>query len=246
MRQSSVLLVGADGYIGSNCPIQNVDKIDIKNNSDFLIMPIDARYKTIIFLAAAGAGVEQTVDDYLYNEKLYDRLDKWLAKYPHIHAIFASSAAIYGDSTRPSKESDYAAPMSLYGRSKLAGEFRIREYERHTVLRFGNVFGRMKGERGRGATEIFQAGGKTIYGDGTQVRDFVPIRLIWKVINAAVCQPLIWRGVTNVGTGQGVMLNDWYKRWNKAEPRYEEARLGDIYYSVLDNTKMTERLKLCK
>lgn len=246
MRQSNILLVGGSGYIGSNCPIQGVDKVDLKDGSDFLVMPIDARYTTIIFLAAAAASIEQTVDDYLYNEKLYDRLDKWIAKNPQTHVIFSSSAAIYGESTRPVKESDYAAPMSIYGRSKLAGEFRVREYDRHTVLRFGNVYGRLRGERGHGATEAFQDGGYIIYGDGFQIRDFVPIRLIWKVIDAAITHPVLFRGVTNVGTGRGTTINDWYKRWNKMEPRYELPRAGEINYSVLNNDKMEKRMKSCK
>lgn len=246
MRQSDVLLVGFDGYIGSNCTLENVKGIDIKSGNDFLEFPIQNGFRTIIFLAAAKADVTQTVDDYLYNEKLYDRLDEWIKEYPNMHIIFASSAAVYGETTRPSLESDYLAPLGLYGRSKLAGEFRIREYKRHTILRFGNVYGRLRGQRGHGVTELFMDGAKQIYGNGNQVRDFVPIRMIWKAIECAVNYPMLWRGVTNVGTKESTTINDWFKKWGKGEPEYVEARPMDIYFSTLDNTKMLERLKQCR
>lgn len=242
MQKSSVLLVGAEGYIGSNCTLQDVQKIDLKTGQDFLIYPINSHTKTIIFLAAAAPDVDQTIEDYLYNESLYDRLDEWLKEDPRIHVIFASSAAVYGDTTRPSRESDYLAPMNLYGRSKLAGEFRVREYERHTVLRFGNVYGQLHGQSGRGVTEIFMNGGEEIYGDGEQVRDFVSVKMIWKVIESAVYAPVRWRGVTNVGTGKSTTINKWFKKWGKGEPRYLPARALDINFSTLDNTKMLERL----
>lgn len=241
-QKSSVLLVGAEGYIGSNCTLQDAQNIDLKTGQDFLTYPIVSKIKTIIFLAAAAPDVDQTIADYLYNESLYDRLDRWLSVRPNIHVIFASSAAVYGETTRPSRENDYLAPLNLYGRSKLAGEFRVREYKYHTVLRFGNVYGTLTGQKGRGVTEIFAAGGNKIYGNGEQVRDFVPISMIWNAIEAAVNNRDKWQGVINVSTGISTTINDWFKEWGSGKAEYSPERQFDIQFSTLDNKKMLERL----
>lgn len=152
---------------------------------------------------------------------------------------------MYGDTTQPSKESDYLTPIGFYGRSKLAGEYRVREYMHHTVFRFGNVYGKLEGLEGRGVTEIFMNGGNKIYGDGSQVRDFVHMTYIWSAIMAAIEYPVIWRGVTNIGTGEGTTVNDWFKKFGEGEPEYLPARDVDVSYSVLDNTKMIRRLEAC-
>lgn len=246
MLMSNILLVGSEGYIGSNCPIKNIKKIDLKNGQDFLTYPIDNEIQTIIFLASAKPNINQTQEDYLYNEKLYDRLDQWVKNNNMVHVIFASSAAVYGNTIKPSKENDYLEPINIYGRSKLSGEYRIREYPRHTILRFGNVYGHMQGKSGNGVTEIFMNGGNKIYGDGTQIRDFVPIRIIWNVINSAINYPVQWRGVINVGTGKGKTINEWFKGWGHGEPEYAPFIDGDVLFSTLNNNKMLERLKLCR
>lgn len=241
-----VLVVGSEGYVGSNCTLDNFVGIDKKSGGDFLNVIPDRQYATIVFLAIAEVSITSSIEDYLYNESLYDALDAWLVAFPRTHVIFASSAAVYGESTRPVKESDYLAPLSLYGRSKLAGEFRVREYQRHTVLRFGNVYGKLKGQAGHGVTEAFQSGQRVIYGNGEQIRDFVEIGLIWRVIEAAINYPVIWRGVTNISTGEGVSINEWFEKWGMGVPSYALGRPLEIFNSVLDNTKMFRRLAECQ
>lgn len=238
---SDILLVGSDGYIGSNCPFE-CDTMDIKSGRDFTEKR-PKKYKTLIFLAAR---LKNTNPDFIYNEFLYIQLDKWLNRFPDTHVIYASSAAVYGEGIRPHKENELLVPVNLYGKSKLSGEFRVREYENHTVLRFGNVYDRMHGQDGHGVTELFKAGHKVIFGDGNQVRDFVPISMIWRVIECAVKYPKYWQGVFNISTSDPVTINDWYKRYGRGEPVYEPVREGDIYMSMLDNTKMKDRLALCQ
>ena len=62
---------------------------------------------------------------------------------------------------------------------------------------------------------------------------------------AAIEYPVIWRGVTNIGTGEGTTVNDWFKKFGEGEPEYLPARDVDVSYSVLDNTKMIRRLEAC-
>lgn len=241
MTRNKILLVGSEGYIGSNCPFP-ADRIDLKTNQDFL-EAYPKKYQTIIFLAAR---LGSSQEDYDYNESLYVQLDTWLEKYPETHVIYSSSAAVYGDSPDARLENEYPKPIALYGMSKLSGEFHVREYVNHTVLRFGNVYGKLTGQAGHGVTELFQRGERTIFGDGKQVRDFVHVARIWEVIELASKFPFPWQGVTNVSMARPVTINGWFNIHGTGKPRYTTPREGDIYVSILDNSKMLKRMALCK
>lgn len=236
-----ILIVGSDGYIGSNTPLV-ADGIDLKSGKDFLETEA-TRYDTIIFLAAQ---LEATPEAYAYNERLYNALNYWIINFNDTHVIYASSAAVYGESPTPHKENDYLVPLNLYGMSKLLGEYQVREYPRHTVFRFSNVYGKAQGLPGHGVTEAFEEGGNTIYGDGEQTRDFIHVNELWRYICLAVNHPDIWQGVFNLSTGESITINDWFKEHGKGEPVYEPAREGDIRYSALDNTKMLVKEELCR
>jgi nucleoside-diphosphate-sugar epimerase len=241
MSDNKVLLVGAAGYIGSNCPFP-VDKIDIKTGNDFFKL-IPMQYDVIIFLAAK---LDSSAQSYHYNMKLHQRLDKWMELYPETHVIYASSAAVYGEANYSHVESDMLDPINYYGRGKLAGEYHVREYDKHTVLRFGNVYGRMDGQDGHGVTEIFKAGGNDIYGTGQQIRDFVPVSKIWQVIELAIDYPSYWQGVFNVSLNKPTTINEWFKKHGTGKPDYHLAREGDIHTSMLNNAKMVNRMRQCQ
>lgn len=238
---SKILLVGSDGYIGSNCPF-SCDKADIKSGKDFLKMKPE-KYDVIIFLAAKLGNGQK---DLMYNEKLYAQLDYWVAQYPETHVIYASSAAVYGEGNLNWAEYNYPMPINGYGHSKLSGEYHVREYDLHTVLRFGNVYGKMEGREGNGVTEKFRSGSITIYGDGEQVRDFVPVETIWKVIDSAIKNYRYWRGVFNVSMSTPMTVNQWYELHGRGKPMHVAERPGDIRVSMLNNLKMKKAIQACK
>ncbi|MEC7179020.1 MAG: NAD-dependent epimerase/dehydratase family protein, partial [Candidatus Thermoplasmatota archaeon] len=98
--------------------------------------------------------------------------------------IFASSAAVYGDcETIPIPEDAPLIPQSPYAVSKIVGEELLRRSEIETCsLRFFNVYGPGQSSEGGYAAVIpafkkaISLGNEfTIFGDGTQVRDFVHV-----------------------------------------------------------------------
>lgn len=101
--------------------------------------------------------------------------------------VFASSAAIYGDTEMfPIREDHPQVPLSFYGESKLAGERYLELYHRnfgleYVVLRYANVYGQRQGNGGEGGVisiflkRLLRGEGLTIYGDGAQTRDFVNV-----------------------------------------------------------------------
>ena len=127
--------------------------------------------------------------------------------------VFASSAAVYGDVTEmPVPEDIRCAPVSPYGIDKLASELALDYYAvvhgvPATWLRFFNVFGPRQDPSSpySGVISIFSdraRAGKdlTIFGDGSQTRDFVYVGDVVSAIAAALRDGNS-RVVANVGTG---------------------------------------------
>ncbi|HJL97185.1 MAG TPA: GDP-mannose 4,6-dehydratase [Candidatus Poseidoniaceae archaeon] len=99
--------------------------------------------------------------------------------------ISASSAAVYGDSKQlPLSEADAGSCLSPYAESKWENERQIRAYRENGLnaiaLRFFNVYGPGQEASGGYASVIpkfirmmSDGDAPTIYGDGSQTRDFI-------------------------------------------------------------------------
>jgi UDP-glucose 4-epimerase len=127
--------------------------------------------------------------------------------------VFASSAAVYGDvATLPVGEDAPTRPVSPYGIDKLASEHALDYYAAvhgvlTTALRFFNVYGPRQDPSSpySGVISIFtdraRAGrALTLFGDGSQTRDFIYVGDVVRAIVAALGDGAN-RVVANVGTG---------------------------------------------
>jgi UDP-glucose 4-epimerase len=162
--------------------------------------------------------------------------------------VFSSTGgAIYGECERPALETDPRRPFSPYGTSKLCAEEYLATWNRlrgtgHLALRLGNVYGpRQEAGLEGGVVAIFlermARGEETlIFGDGLQSRDFVSVT---DVVAAMLAAPGHSDGVFNVGTGIATSVVDLHalcsrvSGWER-EPRFVDARAGEIQRSVLD------------
>ena len=172
--------------------------------------------------------------------------------------VYATSAAVYGDDpSLPKKESSPLSPQSPYALSKVMNELQADMYERifglSTVgLRFFNVYG--KGQSGnhpyasvipRWIERIKNKLPITIYGDGSQTRDFVHINDVVGAIYSALLSDAT--GVYNIASGEETPLNDLRKIIEGAYPKpievkNEPAREGDILRSVADISRARDAL----
>jgi UDP-glucose 4-epimerase len=162
--------------------------------------------------------------------------------------VFASTGgAIYGECDGPASEDAPRLPFSPYGTSKLAGEEYLALYNRlhggaHTSLRYGNVYGPRQDPHGEaGVVAIFLgrlARGErpTVFGDGTQTRDYVYVA---DVVEATLAASTYAAGVFNVGTGAETSVLELLEACKRAagvdaEPVFAPPRAGELQRSVLD------------
>ena len=169
--------------------------------------------------------------------------------------IFASSAAIYGDCDEiPIPESAPLTPQSPYAVSKIVGEELIKRSTIQTCsLRFFNVYGPGQSAEGGYAAVIpafkkaIQLGKECrIFGDGTQVRDFIHVYDLVKIILLSLESSNL-PSEMNVASGIGTSVLDLVQLLQElnpkmADPLFERGRPGDIHTSVADISRLKENL----
>jgi UDP-glucose 4-epimerase len=162
--------------------------------------------------------------------------------------VFASSGgAIYGrDAPIPSPEEVLPLPESPYGIAKYCAEQYIGLYNRlygtgHSIIRLANVYGPRQDAGGdAGVIPIFCAtalAGQdlTVYGDGTQTRDYAYVGdVVGAFLAAAADRPGIW----NIGTGLETSVLDLVRiiaalAGHPLRPKFRQARPGELQRSAL-------------
>jgi nucleoside-diphosphate-sugar epimerase len=174
--------------------------------------------------------------------------------------IFASSAAVYGESpVLPKEENMLPVPFSPYGASKLAGEELCRvfyaTYRLETVcLRFFNLYGPRQdaqGEYGGVVARFIHSllSGKvpTVHGDGKQSRDFTYVSDAVEAVRLACTAPKAEGEAFNIGTGSRVTVSGLLNLLGallerELTPTYVDPRAADIRHSLAEVTKAQEVL----
>ena len=163
--------------------------------------------------------------------------------------VFSSSAAIYGDSpVVPKVETMLPEPKSPDAVTKLDGEFYCRIFsEIHGLpsvcLRYFNVFGPRQDPKSQyaAAVPIFIARALrneplTIYGDGSQTRDFIFVRDV-VAANVWFATQSSAGGIFNVAGGARITILELAKMicrltGSASEIRHVGERAGDVKHSM--------------
>jgi UDP-glucose 4-epimerase len=176
--------------------------------------------------------------------------------------MFASSAAIYGDtSTALKQETDPVLPLTPYGLQKYASERYGQMFHQlygleAVALRYFNVFGPRQsftspysGVIAKFCTMMLAGKAPMIFGDGLQSRDFAYIDNVVAANMLAAEQPAdkVAGRVFNIAGGTSVTLLDLVAELNQLtsqnlSPEHQPARSGDIRDSAADLTQARQDL----
>lgn len=165
------------------------------------------------------------------------------------HIVYASTGgALYGNPEHlPAGEDAPIRPLAPYGVSKYVGEHYLRVLAggemTWAVLRYSNVYGPRQDPFGEaGVVAIFartmlEGRAPTIFGDGTQTRDFVYVGDVARA--NVVAATAATSGVANIATGEETPVNEIYRALADlmglpAPPVYAAPRAGEVYRIALD------------
>ncbi len=171
----------------------------------------------------------------------------------------ASGGTLYGEPLGdqiPTNESAPQRPLSPYGVSKKSMiDYLVAYKELHgldyVALALANVYGPRQDPHGEAgvvaifAEKILAGDGVTIYGDGTQTRDFVYVD---DVVDAFVRAGSRGEGlVVNIGTGQELSVNELFSTMasiasTTTPPTFAPPRVGEVARSCLDVRRAHDEL----
>ena len=172
--------------------------------------------------------------------------------------LFASSCTVYGESIRPAPEDkELPLPPNLYAAAKVECEGLCLQAASHgadvRILRIFTGYGPGELQKGSYASPLMHfarhmvIGRKPIlYGDGTQIRDFVFIDDIVEFLFRAL-ETTSHERVFNVGTGRGTSFRQAVRMitaciGNSCEPEYTPAPESYVSTIVADTQRTTSEL----
>ena len=182
------------------------------------------------------------------------------------HAIFASSAAVYGgQGTLPLDEATPLESLSPYGESKILNEKDIKNARNQGLnaiaLRFFNVYGPGQSVSSGYASlipmfidRLTHGERPTIFGDGMQTRDFIHVDdLTNAIVKLASLSKPYAVPVANVATQTQTSVLDVFNAINQhlvlthhspsVEPIFSPPRIGDIVHSYGSISKLESMIE---
>lgn len=169
--------------------------------------------------------------------------------------VYAGSSSCYGDQPYSSKrETDHPSPLSPYAAAKLAAEMYCQAFYHSfgletVTIRYFNVFGPRQDPNSpysavipRFITALLAGDQPTIYGDGTQSRDFTYVENVVHgnllALEAAGAAGRTFNVANGVSTDLLTLLRLLGEMLElKVDPVFEPARAGDVKESLADITQ---------
>ena len=178
-----------------------------------------------------------------------------LAKEFGLKVVYASSSSVYGNTEKvPIMEDAERKPINPYGETKLKDEFLVEKYAKLGVsiigLRYFNIYGKGQSKSYAGVITKFMENlsnskPPVIYGDGSQLRDFVYVGDVARA-NLMAMESSVKNGLINIGSGVAISISELARMMIESsklpiEPEYTKAVEGDIMKSQ-SNIELAKKL----
>jgi len=162
--------------------------------------------------------------------------------------VYASSSSVYGHKLEtPIAEDAEKKPINPYGKTKLEAEYLVEKYSKLnteiTGLRYFNIFGKGQTIEYAGVITKFldrinEGKSPIIFGDGSQIRDFIHVSDVAKA-NLMAMNSKSSNLIANIGTGNAISILELANMiintsGLKIDPIFMEALEGDIEKSFAD------------
>jgi len=265
-----ILITGHKGFVGKYF-LKKYEKhqiigVDLKEGNDcrdFFKKNIDVKFDLVIHLAAIVGGrmtIEGNPLSVADDLSIDSEFVQWCLKTKPNRVVYFSSSAAYPIKLQKLKDKyrlketdinllDCSTPDMTYGWSKLTGEFCLQYLEQAGIK--VNIFRPFSGygtdqdlsypfpayiNRAKNKLDPFE-----IWGDGTQVRDFIHIQDIVDAVDEAIKQDI--KGPINLGSGIATSFNDLQQmicniaKYSPTVKHILTAPVG-VMYRCCDPTKM--------
>jgi UDP-glucuronate 4-epimerase len=214
-----------------------------------------------LFHLAAEPGVRSSwsarFETYARNNVLSTQLllDAAAAR-PEKRFVYASSSSIYGQAERfPTREDTAPRPLSPYGVTKLAAEHMCSAYHENfgvssVTLRYFSVYGpRQRPDMAftRFCRAAIEGAPITVFGDGSQTRDFTYVDDIVAATRLAAETPGVEGRVYNIGGGSQISVKTALDAiagfaGRPLDVRFGERQHGDVRDTGADTKRAREEL----
>lgn len=174
--------------------------------------------------------------------------------------VFSSTSAIYGPRETQCIETDHRNPISPYGATKLMGELYCTQFLLNynlpcVMLRYFNVYGPRQNPNSQYAAVVAKFLQQlesdkpiTIFGDGTQTRDFVSVEQVVQanLLVGMAPQEQVNGQVFNIGSGKSISILELAEKLKAQYPAYTQeiifapARDGDVMHTLSSIHKFSE------
>ena len=171
-----------------------------------------------------------------------------LAHEHNLKVVYASSSSVYGhQEITPIKENASRQPINPYGQTKFDDEYLYEKYSKIRTkiigLRYFNIFGPCQTLEYAGVITKFlnrvrERKPPIIFGDGSQIRDFIFVEDI-AMANLAAMTSNISNSLINIGTGNAITILELANMILEIsglnlKPIFKEPLEGDIKKSHAD------------
>lgn len=225
----------------------NIERADACNNA---LAGSDIVFHLAAFVSVPGSVQDPTTCHRTNTDGTYNMLEA-ARSYGIKRFVFSSTSAVYGPREDRCSEEDMPNPLSPYGVTKLVGELYCKQYTLHyhvpcVIVRYFNVYGPRQDPHSAYSAVVATFQDRmnrnesiTIFGDGSQTRDFVHVDHVVEanLLVGMAPEELVAGHVFNIASGTSLSILELFNQLKLGYPHYTgsvqfcAARDGDVKHT---------------